>query len=202
GGRRPARRGVGYYMDRQEQQLRQQLEGSQVEVRREGDNLKVVMPSQITFAFDSADILPGFYPSLNSVAQVLREHDQTTVEVTGHTDNIGTNHYNQQLSERRAQAVADYLAGQGVIGGRIAAHCMGETSPVASNDTESGRAQNRRVEIVIRPAAQPQAAPAYQQQPGYYPPATPAPEYTPPGYYPQRPVPGAYQAPAYPYPNY
>lgn len=186
--------GIGYYMDRQEQQLRQSLEGTGVEVRREADNLKVIMPSHITFDTNSANILPGFYSSLNSVAQVLRENDQTTVEVTGHTDSRGSNSYNQQLSERRAQSVANYLTSQGVNSARISSRGMGETVPVGDNNTESGRAQNRRVEVVIRPVAQQQGtAPGYQQPPAYnrqptynQPPAYNQPRtYNPQGYNPQ-----------------
>jgi outer membrane protein OmpA-like peptidoglycan-associated protein len=217
--------GIGYYMDRQEQQLRQRLEdsGSGVQVQREGDNLRVIMPSQVTFDSDSAHIRPGFYSALNSVAQVLRENDQTVVEITGHTDSKGSDSYNQRLSEDRARAVADYLSAQGVNPARMNSRGMGESTPIASNGTESGRQQNRRVEILIRPVAQPAAAPqpGYPaQQPGYYPPSqqpayapAPQPGYNQP-YYPQQPAyppqqpynPGGYQPyppqPAYPQPGY
>lgn len=195
--------GIGYYMDRQEQQLRQRLEntGTGVQVQREGDNLRVIMPSQVTFDFDSANIRPGFYPALNTVAQVLRENDQTVVDITGHTDSKGSDSYNQRLSEERAHAVADYLGGQGVSMARMNARGMGESTPLASNNSESGRQQNRRVEILIKPVNQPAAAPqpGYPaQQPGYYPPAqqpvyapAPQPAYNPPVYAPQPAYPPA-----------
>jgi outer membrane protein OmpA-like peptidoglycan-associated protein len=190
--------GVGYYMDRQEQQLRQRLEssGTGVQVQREGDNLRVIMPSQVTFDSGSANIRPGFYSALNSVAQVLRENDQTTVDITGHTDSKGSDSYNQRLSEDRGRAVADYLAAQGVNPARMNARGMGESTPVASNSTESGRQQNRRVEILIKPVNQPAAAPqpSYpaQQPGGYYPPPQQQPAYAPP--------PPAYNPPAPAYP--
>lgn len=187
--------GIGYYMDRQEQQLRQRLEdsGSGVQVQREGDNLRVILPSQVTFDFDSANIRPGFYAALNSVAQVLRENDQTVVDITGHTDSKGSDSYNQRLSEDRARAVADYLAAQGVSMARMNSRGMGESMPLASNGTESGRQQNRRVEILIKPLSQPAAAPQpgypAQQPGGYYPPSQQQPGYAPP--------PPAYSPPVY-----
>lgn len=143
--------GVGYYMDVQEAKLRQQLEGTGVSVTRHGDNITLNMPGAITFGFDRDEVQPQFYPVLNNLAQTLREYDQTIIEVAGHTDNVGTAAYNQGLSERRAQSVANYLAGQGINQQRMIVVGAGLTRPVADNSTEAGRAQNRRVEITLVP---------------------------------------------------
>lgn len=145
--------GIGYYMDRQEQQLRQRLEGTGVRVERHGDNLKLIMPGNITFATDSSSINAGFHAVLDSVALVLQEFDQTNLEVIGYTDSTGGFEYNQHLSERRADSVTAYLVTQGISASRLAAKGMGERLPVASNDTGAGRARNRRVELDIRPVA-------------------------------------------------
>ncbi len=143
--------GIGYYMDRQEAQLRARLEGTGVRVQRQGDNLKLIMPGNITFATDSANINPGFYPVLDSVAIVLNEFDNTSINISGYTDSTGSDMYNQELSERRANSVASYLVRSRVHHGRIQARGFGERYPVASNNSAMGRAQNRRVEISIRP---------------------------------------------------
>ncbi len=143
--------GIGYYMDRQEAQLRARLEGTGVRVVREGNNLKLIMPGNITFATDSAQISPSFYPILDSVAIVLKEFDNTSINVSGFTDSTGPDMYNQELSERRANSVASYLVRSGVLPGRIQARGFGERYPIASNATPEGRAMNRRVEISIRP---------------------------------------------------
>ncbi|MDY6890108.1 MAG: OmpA family protein [Pseudomonadota bacterium] len=142
--------GVGYYMDRQEMQLRQQLEGSGVRVERVGEDIRLIMPGNITFATDSDRIDPTFYPVLDSVARVLIEFDKTQVAVEGYTDSTGSFEYNQQLSERRANSVARYLSSVGVDQLRLQARGLGERYPIASNDTTAGRAMNRRVEIKIR----------------------------------------------------
>lgn len=143
--------GVGYYMDVQEAKLRQKLEGTGVSVTRIGDNITLNMPSSITFSLNSADLNAQFYNALNGVAMVLKEYEKTVVEVAGHTDSSGSDQYNQTLSEKRAQAVAGYLSGQGVKSQRLMAIGAGETRPVASNDTEQGRSANRRVEITLVP---------------------------------------------------
>ncbi|WP_305909540.1 OmpA family protein [Methylomarinum sp. Ch1-1] len=143
--------GIGYYMDRQEAKLRARLEGTGVRVQRQGDNLKLIMPGNVTFATDSSNVSPGFYPVLDSVAIVLKEFDETTINISGYTDSTGSDMYNQELSERRANSVASYLVRSGVHHGRIQARGFGERYPVASNDSEAGRSQNRRVEISIRP---------------------------------------------------
>jgi outer membrane protein OmpA-like peptidoglycan-associated protein len=145
---------AGNYMDKQEAKLRQQMAGTGVDVVRKGDNITLDMPGNLTFGFDSADVNATFYPVLNKVAQTLREYDKTVIEVAGHTDSTGSDSYNQTLSERRASNVAAYLSGQGVPGARMVTVGAGEAHPVASNDTEEGRAQNRRVEITIVPGTE------------------------------------------------
>ncbi|HWK51787.1 MAG TPA: OmpA family protein [Steroidobacter sp.] len=143
--------GVGYYMDVQEAKLRQKLEGTGVSVTRMGDNITLNMPSSITFATNSADLNGQFYNALGGVAMVLKEYNKTVIEVAGHTDSTGSDQYNQQLSERRAASVANYLVGQGITQQRLLTVGAGESRPVASNDSEAGRAQNRRVEMTIVP---------------------------------------------------
>ncbi len=143
--------GVGVYMDRQEAKLRERLRGSGVSVTRRGDNIILNMPSNITFDTDRADVKPQFFDVLNSVAIVLREFDQTLVDVTGHTDSTGSAAHNLELSERRAGAVAEYLVAQGNNYRRFQVLGMGKSQPIASNATEAGRAENRRVELQIAP---------------------------------------------------
>ena len=143
--------GVGAYMDRQEAELRKKLAGTGVRIVREGDDIRLVMPSDITFDVDRADIKPRFFRTLNAVATVLNGFPETDVLIAGHTDSTGSAEYNQRLSERRAAAVMHYLVSQGVDPRRIDARGFGERYPVADNSTEQGRAMNRRVEIRIRP---------------------------------------------------
>ena len=143
--------GYGYYVDRQEQRLRQELTGSGVQVERNGDNLQLVMPGNITFASSSADIASSFYPTLNSLVKVFKEFDQNGIDIVGHTDSTGALEMNMRLSQERATSVASYLTSQGVSGARISSRGVGPSQPVASNDTVEGRAQNRRVEINLRP---------------------------------------------------
>jgi outer membrane protein OmpA-like peptidoglycan-associated protein len=145
--------GAGYYMDVQEAKLRQKLQGTGVSVTRMGNNITLNLPSNISFASNSADLNANFFPVLDSVDTVLKEYNKSVVEVAGHTDNKGTTEYNQGLSERRASTVANYLESRGLEGKRVIIVGAGEEHPVASNDTESGRAQNRRVELTIVPAA-------------------------------------------------
>lgn len=142
---------IGYYMDRQEMKLRQELEGTGVSVYRDGDNITLNMPGNITFATNSADLNSQFYGVLTSVSKVMTEFDQTVVEVAGHTDSTGTNAYNQSLSERRASSVAQYLRTQGIMDQRLITIGLGEDMPVADNSTNSGRQLNRRVEITMVP---------------------------------------------------
>jgi outer membrane protein OmpA-like peptidoglycan-associated protein len=143
--------GIGQYQDRQEAELRQQLEGTGVRVQREGDMLKLIMPGNITFAVNSEQIQSGFYDVLDSVALVIRKYDKTLVDIRGYTDSTGSFEHNQALSERRAQSVASYLIGQQIAAGRVRTAGYGPRYPVASNNTEAGRAQNRRVEINLQP---------------------------------------------------
>ncbi len=144
--------GVGKYMQSQEEKLRQQTAGTGVEVTRQGENVILNMPGHVTFATDSAQITPAFQGTLDQVATTITEYRDTRVEVAGHTDNAGSESYNQQLSQRRAQAVANYLASRGVATARITTIGYGETRPVASNETADGRQQNRRVEIILSPS--------------------------------------------------
>lgn len=142
---------VGYYMDRQEAELRQELAGTGVSVTRIGDNITLNMPGNVTFATNSSDLSPAFFEVLNSVGKVLKEFDQSVVEVAGHTDSTGTEDYNQSLSERRATSVTQYLTGRGISGQRLLTVGMGELRPVADNNTADGRQANRRVEITMVP---------------------------------------------------
>lgn len=142
--------GIGYYMDQQEMLLRQELEGTGVRVERVGDDIRLIMPGNITFATDSDRVDPAFYPVLDSVAKVLLKFEKTQVAVEGYTDSTGSFEYNQQLSERRANSVARYLNSVGVNHLRLDARGLGERYPIATNDNQAGRAMNRRVEIKIR----------------------------------------------------
>lgn len=143
--------GVGYYLDVQEAELRQELASTGVGVERTNDSIRLIMPGNITFQTDSSDINAGFYATLNSVAKVLKKYSNSTVMVSGYTDSTGSMDYNQTLSRNRAAAVAAYLQGQGVAANRFEILGMGPSNPIASNDTAAGRAQNRRVEIKIIP---------------------------------------------------
>ncbi|CAM5318268.1 Outer membrane protein OmpA-like peptidoglycan-associated protein OS=Sphingobium scionense OX=1404341 GN=GGQ90_001990 PE=4 SV=1 [Sphingobium scionense] len=143
--------GIGSYMDEQERKLRQQTAGSGVDVIRQGDDLLLRMPSGITFAFNDASVQPQFRPTLDEVASILSQYPKTYIDVYGHTDSDGSDAYNQTLSERRAQSVANYLSSHGVQSARIATRGFGESQPIASNATEEGKASNRRVEIKISP---------------------------------------------------
>lgn len=142
--------GIGYYQDQQEMRLRQELEGTGVRVERIGDEIRLIMPGNITFATDSTRIESAFYPILDSVARVLIKFDQTVVDVEGYTDSTGSFEYNQELSEARARSVANYLSSVGVSSLRLNVRGYGERSPIADNSTVAGRALNRRVEVRIR----------------------------------------------------
>lgn len=146
--------GYGHYMDRQERVLRAELQGTGVQVYRQGDQLKLIMPSNITFDSSKSDIKSAFYPVLGSVAKVFREYDRNLIEVVGYTDSTGGDKINVPLSQDRADSVANYIAFQGVSGDRIFAYGRGSADPVASNTTVEGRAQNRRVEINLLPVQQ------------------------------------------------
>ncbi|GLQ10937.1 OmpA family lipoprotein [Devosia yakushimensis] len=142
---------IGSYMDQQEAELRAQLQGTGVSVTRVGQQIILNMPSNITFATDQSTVQPQFNQTLVSVALVLKKFDKTIVDVYGHTDSQGDDNYNLSLSQRRAVSVATILANQGIDQRRFFIEGKGESSPIASNGTEQGRAQNRRVEIQISP---------------------------------------------------
>lgn len=142
---------IGNYQDRQERALRDRLAGSGVDVVRQGDNITLNMPDNITFGFNRSDLQPQFRPVLDRLASTLTEYNQTIIEVAGHTDSVGSDAYNMDLSRRRANNVASYLQGRGVSQQRMEIVAAGESRPIASNDTEDGRARNRRVEITLVP---------------------------------------------------
>jgi len=143
--------GIGYYMDTQEAKLRKQLRGTGVSVKRDGNNINLIMPSNITFALDGRNLNSKFYKVLDSVVLVINEFNKTTVMVSGHTDSSGSNSYNQRLSEDRARSVADYFVSKKVVPARLDVAGFGEKYPVASNNTKQGRSLNRRVEITLLP---------------------------------------------------
>ncbi|HXG98811.1 MAG TPA: OmpA family protein [Sphingomicrobium sp.] len=145
---------VGNYMDRQEADLRRQTVGTGVDVIRSGNDLILRMPSAITFPVNSFAIEPQFRATLNEVASTLSKYDQTYVDVLGHTDATGSDALNQRLSVNRAQAVASYLSTRRIASARVGVRGYGESAPIASNDTETGRAANRRVEIKVVPVTQ------------------------------------------------
>ncbi len=142
---------VGAYMDRQEAELRKELENTGVSVTRRGDELTLNMPSNISFAFGSSDLNSRFYAVLDSVAKVLKKYDKTLVEVAGHTDSVGSSESNQTLSERRANSVTEYLVTRGINRDRTIVVGGGENYPIADNGTAEGRAMNRRVELSLLP---------------------------------------------------
>jgi len=146
---------IGNYMDRQEANLRHDLQGTGVSVTRMGDNITLNMPGNITFKTDSAELDPSFYKVLNSVGIIVKKYNKTVVEVAGHTDSTGSAEYNQKLSERRANSVAQYLESQGLANNRVVTVGAGETRPVADNSTPEGRQANRRVELTLTPLTSP-----------------------------------------------
>jgi len=146
--------GVGHYMDKQEKELREKLKDSGVQVNRQGNDLNLIMPGNITFAVGKSDIRSDFYSVLNSVGEALKQYDQTTVRISGFTDSTGPLSFNQRLSEDRANAVRTYLLAQGVAADRIDSAGYGPANPIASNASEEGRQANRRVEIKLIPIQQ------------------------------------------------
>lgn len=143
--------GVGYYMDTQEAKLRKQLRSTGVSVERDGDNINLVMPGNITFPTNGSELKTDFYNVLDSVALVLEEFDKTIIVVAGYTDSKGSDAYNQALSEGRAKSVASYLMAKKIVAARFETVGFGEKNPVADNNTEEGRALNRRVELTLLP---------------------------------------------------
>ena len=144
--------GWGAYRDNQEKELKAKLQGTQAEVKKDGNALVINLPGGVTFASDSANITSSFYSALNGIAQSLNNYPETRIQVNGYTDSTGNDAHNQELSQRRANAVAQYLIAQGVSSSRIVANGFGSSNPIASNSTPDGRLQNRRVEIKILPA--------------------------------------------------
>ena len=143
--------GAGYYMDVQEKKLRDRLRGSGVSVTRQGSNISLNMPGNLTFDTNSTEITPSFFSVLNSVVLVFKEYPKTSIRVAGHTDSVGSESYNLGLSQKRAQAVASYFTAQGVAHQRFQVIGYGESVPIASNQSPEGRAQNRRVELLVVP---------------------------------------------------
>jgi outer membrane protein OmpA-like peptidoglycan-associated protein len=160
---------VGNYMDQQQQALERSLAAERqrgLRVERLGDgSLRLDLPSEVLFDFDSATIAPAFIPALERVAGTLREYDRTVVYIVGHTDSIGTDAYNLNLSMRRADSVAGFLSSRGVSDHRLRTEGRGKREPVASNATPEGRQQNRRVEIHIRPIIEGQESRAFEAPP-------------------------------------
>lgn len=146
---------IGHELDAQQRQLQQSLGGTGVSVINTGSELVVRLPEAITFASGSADLYPASVKSIAQVSETIRAFPDSRVMVIGHTDNTGSTEYNQHLSERRARAVANVLIASGTPSWRIQTVGRGYSQPLASNDTPEGRAQNRRVEIVIIPTSHP-----------------------------------------------
>jgi outer membrane protein OmpA-like peptidoglycan-associated protein len=142
---------VGQYMDRQQRELEAELSGTGVGVARQGDNLVLRMPSDVTFASNQSSISPRFNATLDDVAAVLNRYDQSIIDIVGHADSDGADDYNLNLSRQRASSVAQALVSRNVLGDRIFVDGLGESAPIAANTTPEGKAQNRRVEILIRP---------------------------------------------------
>ena len=142
---------IGANIAQQERELNQQLAGSGASITNTGSQLRVILPESVTFATGSATVTSGFLPALREVARSLNAHPNSTVRVVGHTDTVGSDAYNQQLSQDRALAVARLLIRDGVSASRITYSGRGYNEPITTNSTAAGRAQNRRVEIVITP---------------------------------------------------
>ena len=164
--------GAGHYMDNQQRDFEQAMldeqRNNQLEIERlRDDTLKLTVDSEVSFDFGKADIKPSFRPSLDKLARLLQKYDRTVVHVVGHTDSIGSDSYNQGLSERRALSVGDYLASYGVPRERLRTEGRGESEPRADNATEAGRQLNRRVEIFVKPIVEGQEQRAYES-PRYY----------------------------------
>jgi len=142
---------VGAYMDHQENELREQLVGTGVQVKREGHNIRLIMPNNITFDTDRSDLRASFLEVLGSIVKVLNHYPDTMLNIVGHTDSTGSDAYNMTLSNKRANAVSQHLISRNVAPSRVSAMGAGERYPVASNQTAEGRALNRRVELSIAP---------------------------------------------------
>lgn len=163
---------TGHYMDNQqrdfEQALADEQAANQLEIERmRDDSLRLTLDSEISFDFDSASIKGAFRDSLGRLSDVISKYDQTVVHIIGHTDSVGNDDYNQRLSERRAESVAQFLMNNGVTAGRLHTEGRGEREPRSTNDTEAGRQLNRRVEIFIKPIVEGQEQEAHES-PRYY----------------------------------
>jgi len=143
--------GIGYYMDTQEAKLRKQLRSSGVSVERDGNNINLIMPGNITFPSNGRHLKSDFYDVLDSVAIVVNEFEKTRIVVAGYTDSKGSDTYNNKLSSDRAIAVAAYLKTRKVNAARFDTIGFGEKNPIADNNTKQGRSQNRRVELTLLP---------------------------------------------------
>lgn len=159
--------GVGHYMDKQQQEMEAELADEQarheLEIQQlENETLKIDIANEVSFDFDSAALKPAFTPTLDKVAGVLQRYPKTVIHVVGHTDSVGSESYNQRLSEQRAQSVVDYFASHGVQKERLYAFGRGELEPRATNETEAGRQLNRRVEIFVKPIVEGKESEAYQ----------------------------------------
>lgn len=159
---------VGNYMDRQQQEFERVLAEEQarhdIEIERlKDDVLKLDLSSEVSFDYDSAALKPAFTSTLEKLANVINKYDRTIVHTIGHTDSTGSEQYNQDLSERRAHSVSNFLAARGVPYDRLRTEGMGELAPRATNDTEAGRQLNRRVEIYLKPVVEGQEQRAYEQ---------------------------------------
>jgi outer membrane protein OmpA-like peptidoglycan-associated protein len=142
---------IGNSMDKENAELRQKLQGTGVQVQKNGNYIQLVMASDVTFNTGLYDLRTDFYPTLDSVAVVLKKYNKNNVMITGYTDNVGNAAYNQTLSEKRAASVGRYLISQGIPANRIFTDGKGKRDPIASNATATGRAMNRRVVITLRP---------------------------------------------------
>lgn len=149
--------GYGAYADRQEAELRKATAGTGIEVQRQGDDIKLVMPGAITFNTGSTELSPAAQFNLDKLAGSFRQYGDNNIEVIGHTDSVGSNASNIELSQKRAISVGKHLIGQGIDKNRIQVYGAGPSQPIASNSSEEGRAQNRRVEIKLKAPLQPVA---------------------------------------------
>jgi outer membrane protein OmpA-like peptidoglycan-associated protein len=138
---------IGRKMDKQAEEMKKVL--GDAEVKRVGEGIVIEFKDKVLFAYDKADLSNQARTNLDKLANVLKQYPDTNIEILGHTDSNGSDSYNQDLSERRANAAATYLRSQGVVNSRVSTRGMGESDPKVTNDTESGRAENRRVEFVI-----------------------------------------------------
>lgn len=164
--------GIGYYMDNQQKEMEAALADEQarhdLEIQRlEDETLKIEVSSEISFDFGSADLKPAFMPTLKKVSEILVRYPRTVIHVVGHTDSVGSEGYNMDLSRHRAQSVINYFVLQDISQSRLVTVGRGESEPRASNDTEAGRQLNRRVEIYVKPVIEGQESQAYETPQGF-----------------------------------